>query len=268
MSEDQFLARGFVSDIAAELPRFVRDRSSAAFALTDDLSEALLQIALRGAKTTQSSSMSPNALCVSLLFRSVSSLQAAILVIERGMIAEARLLTRSLIENAFCLAAIHANPEEFQRKLRLDDGGARRSILKLALESGALIDKPDVELRIRDALDQISADARVFSVKALAEMGALSRQYIFYRLLSNDSAHPSATSLLRHLEYDRQSGSWSAFKFGPGSADEVGDTLRLMVINGLAVGIAFTDFVQDFDGNARLAELSERSNRLATNPDA
>ena len=51
------------------------------------------------------------AFLAALLFvRGLSSFQAAILLAERGMIQDARTITRSCFETVFCFGALHKDP--------------------------------------------------------------------------------------------------------------------------------------------------------------
>src|SRR5689334_22729147 len=103
--EDRFLSLGVTRGIAN-----VRAENVEWFKLAVDTNAALMRAAITGTGTVKTTSMAPEAVAVRVVLRSCGTLQGVILLTERGMVAEGRTLARSLIEDAFCLAALVAEP--------------------------------------------------------------------------------------------------------------------------------------------------------------
>nr|GFC58817.1 hypothetical protein [Tanacetum cinerariifolium] len=57
--------------------------------------------------------------------------------------------------------------------------------------------------------------------KGIADMTSLGHTYLYYKFLSDDSSHYSASSLNRHLINEKSTKAWSGYSFGPGSKEEI-----------------------------------------------
>ena len=91
-----FLSAGITNGIAN-----LRAEDADWFKIAEDVNAALMRTVKAAAAAVQTTSMTPEAVAVRVLLRSCGTLQGVILVTERGMVAEGRMLARSLVENAF-----------------------------------------------------------------------------------------------------------------------------------------------------------------------
>ena len=174
---------------------------------------------------------------------------------ERGMVAQGRILTRNLMEDAFAMSALHDNPDKYLALLKEDSEGSRRLQGKFIILQG-LVEKGETFDKLQAAMDALG-NVRPMSPKAIAELGPLHKQYLAYQRLSDDSAHTSARSLDKHVQADAQRTGW-CYKWGAGGAGEIATTLHHAVLAGIPTGVGLTQMLNDKANNERFGDISER----------
>lgn len=162
-------------------------------------------------------------------------------------------MVRCCVEGSICLAALHDNPDEFVRLLKLDDGASRKAQATFILENRLTDDEAELT-RLGDILRSIEG-GRNLPIKELASLGSYSRMYLYYRILSQDSAHISARSLHRHMILNNE--GWTGYQWGPEGPDALSETLNLGTLVVLGLGVALTQIVGDGENNVVFARLSE-----------
>lgn len=196
---------------------------------------------------------SPQAVAVRLLMRTCGNLEAVVVLVCQGLVAEARILARSLIENSFAVAALVEKPVDYVDMLKADSERSRRNqgefILKHMPNSGGDRD------RLRQTIDGIDRSFKLINQKELAIGGAFADQYLGYQRLSDDAAHVSARSLERHVT--RIGGGW-IYRCESGTPEENASTLHYAILAALGVGIGVNEVLGAVACNATYAELSER----------
>jgi hypothetical protein len=246
---------GFLSaDITGAITHF-RAENADWFKIAEDLNTVLMRTAKAATSAVKTTSMTPEAVAVRVLLRSCGTLQGVILLTERGMVAEGRILARGLIENAFCIAALHDNPEAFIEMLKKDSEASRHLQRKFIvaqdlIASGAKRDK------LQAAIDEMEKPA-IMSPKKVAELGPLVKMYLAYQRLSDDAAHPSAKSLDRHVLTDEARTGWK-YIWGPGDQGENATTLHYALLAAISIGVGITQMLKDMDNNAEFGDLSNR----------
>jgi hypothetical protein len=192
-----------------------------------------------------------------LMRAAIAALQGVILLTERGMVAEGRTLARSLIENAFCIAALIAEPAAFMKMLKADSDASRRNQGKFILAE-QLIATAAKRDELQATMEAIDKKAEIMSPKKVAALGPLMRQYLFYQRLSDDAAHPSSRSLHRYMVTDASRSGWSGYKSGAGDQGENAATLHSAILAALPIGVGITQMLKDKDGNAEFGGLADR----------
>jgi hypothetical protein len=143
-----------------------------------------------------------SALCI--LCRSTNHFAAFRLLMENGFIVEARTLVRSCYENLFWLGGLKDKGTDFLDQMEGEDTRGRRAL------SGELLkwwkDREgfeDTSNKLEEFIETLKAKptAKILNEQVAKDAG-LGAAYTMYRVLSNDSAHPSARSLSRHLQID------------------------------------------------------------------
>jgi hypothetical protein len=126
------------------------------------------------------------------------------LLMENGFIVEARTLVRSCYENLFWLGGLKDKGTDFLDQMEGEDTRGRRAL------SGELLkwwkDREgfeDTSNKLEEFIETLKAKptAKILNEQVAKDAG-LGAAYTMYRVLSNDSAHPSARSLSRHLQID------------------------------------------------------------------
>jgi len=225
------------------------------FALAEDVNLALMKAAIFGTENAKSGSMSREAIGTRVGLRSAGTLQGAILLTERGMVAESRMLARSLIEDAFAMAALHDKPDEYIQRIREDSNESRRNQARF-IEAERLLNDNAASLRLKATIEAMDKGA-LLSPKAVAKMGPLTAQYLAYQRLSDDAAHTSARSLDRHVNANATRTAWN-YRWEPGTAEENAATLHSVVLAALPIGIGLTQILEDRASGALFGSLVER----------
>lgn len=242
------------------------------FPLTDDqahvgeLAQALADEARnlgQEAMRLEGAPFDPPVLSALLLLRALDMFEGLLLVANAGLGGVARTLARPVVEAAICIAHLHAHPSDFVAALEGDHDAARLGQAKALLNQRPSSGMASVHRRELDAFasELRAAKPKFLDVGALAGDGAVSSLYLLYRVLSDDAAHVSLTSLGRYL--DREAGSDQA-EIAPDRdrVDDIYATLDQAMRAFMAVCVAHTQIVGDAEGNGRLADLERRMRAL------
>jgi hypothetical protein len=195
------------------------------FELATDLNRILQRAILRLAIPAEDNQQFTATL---LFLRGVTSFQGTVLLTERGATADARTLVRSCVESLFYLGAVLADAA-FVQALVSDDADRRGKLARslLGLPPGSGLEREHIE-RLERFLDELAVsgvEARAVKVFGAAKFAQLEQIYeSYYRGLSNDAAHPSVTSLNRHVKV-KTNGEIKGLHWGP-DAKDVADTIN------------------------------------------
>jgi hypothetical protein len=246
---------GFLGEGTRTSVELVRTENADWFKLADDLNEALMRVALTATTLARTNSMASEAVAVRVLLRSCGTFQGVVLLTERGMVAEGRTLTRSLLEDTFAIAALHDNPDKFMAMLKEDYEASRRLQGKFIIAEKLCTSDANRE-KLRVMVDTMGRESHM-TPKGMAALGPLVTQYLAYQRLSDDSAHVSARSLHRHISVREDLSGWT-YVWGPGSKDENAATLREAILGAIPIGVGITAIIDDKDGNAEFSALADR----------
>jgi len=245
-----FLSAGITNGIAN-----LRAEDADWFKIAEDINAALMRTVKAAAAAVHTTSMTPEAVAVRLLLRSCGTLQGVILVTERGMVAEGRMLARSLVENALCVAALHDDPDTFLKMLKQDSEASRHLQRKFIIAQN-LIDADAKRDKLQAAIDNIGK-SKLMSPKKVAELGPMVNLYLAYQRLSDDAAHLSAKSLDRHVQTNAARSGWN-YKWCTSDQGENATTLHYTILASLAIGIGITQMLKDMNSNAEFSDIANR----------
>jgi hypothetical protein len=168
-------------------------------------------------------------LIISVLFiRAHQSFQATITLIDKGMLADARVVLRSAVEGAIALNVL-ANDGAFDVQLIEEHLHNQRKTARIVLNtpeyrSGcAAADIAQMETTIQEVADKETAAGREFrdiNWAAVAAKHCRDLYDLLYRPLSTDGTHTNINAIHRLLEFDRSSQP-TAIRFGPNTHDMV-----------------------------------------------
>jgi hypothetical protein len=94
-------------------------------------------------------------------------------------------------------------------------------------------------------------------LKAAAEAGNVREAYTLYRLLSTDSAHPSASSLSRHLLHDEETNRFTFCAEPVRDEGDAEDTAELACVALLSVYTGADTILGGTDAGRRLNDVFE-----------
>jgi hypothetical protein len=205
----------------------------------------------------------PKVVALTLLARTMGNFQAAVLLLDNGHIVEARAMARCCWENMFWIASLEKKGDEFIKAMELDDAASRMKRANGLLEwSKAQNQKYDFAERLetfRKGYKEEHGKPDSINHKQAADDGGVGQGYIIYRELSGDAAHPSATSLSRHVTWDGE-GDTAQFTVHALPVDEPGaadDALELACNPLLVVCVAANEIVGGVEAGERLTKLFE-----------
>lgn len=209
---------GFISPDIQDWINKHRNENSDWFRLAENMNRigqqqlALLEIPTDNAKSF---------LIAMLFIRGLSGFQATVILTERGMTTEARTLCRGCFETAFYIGALIKDPE-FVSAMIDDDTSRRKKLANGLLNLQSNPDSLDAALleQFVNNLLQSNFKSSTVQIEDAARRGGLIDIYnVFYRSLSNDSAHPSVTALTRHMGFDETDAINNELPWGPNVSD-------------------------------------------------
>jgi hypothetical protein len=224
-----FNRSGFLQGDDASRIAQVRQRYAAWFAFIDRLNTLAMSVLSREVPKVREE------LYVATLYaRAVSMFQGAVLLSERGMLAEARTLVRACAETAIALGCVRLDPT-FPG--RLDEDHDRDRIA----QANELLRMPETDPNVSPAqradLGRVIAEMsshyhpqrpRKINWADAAVTAAMTDLYFtVYRQTSGDAAHVSLRSLERHVAAD-SSGTPLGFRFHPDTTG-IPDTLSAAI---------------------------------------
>ncbi|OKO86173.1 DUF5677 domain-containing protein [Bradyrhizobium sp. AS23.2] len=181
-------------------------------------------------KFTEAGFADEKALTIALLGRTLSHLKGVILLLEERRIVEARALTRCCVENAFWVAGLREQGNEFAEKMLADEAKRKTSQTQYLFENHPELD-PAIQVRLRTWLQQNenARRGRMLNPKAVSELSDdFGRLYLFYSQLSSDSGHPSMTALSRYAIRSAD-GQFDGIDIEPAVSDEEIDSTYQIV---------------------------------------
>ena len=180
------------------------DRKAAWFAHARALHTAGLAIIREADRMTVGADVrDPKVLALSLLCRTLSNTNGATVLVEAGLIVEARTLTRCCFENLLWIAELADKGAEFVTQMVEDEVASRQGRGRMALSwSERLEEAAPYEKGLRESLERMSAKypkSKPIRYSELGKTQGIDDSYMWYRLLSGDAAHRSLSALSRYF---------------------------------------------------------------------
>lgn len=141
--------------------------------------------------------------------RALQTFEGAVLLAERGMLADAGTLARSVVETTIYLGGL-AVINDFPKQMAAD---SNKHFFKMGTALAELLEKDDdaaaadEAAELRDLLQSSKGNcvgSKSIVIRELAkEVGMDTLFEVVYRQLSGDSAHPTVTTCNRHLVHNQ-----------------------------------------------------------------
>lgn len=252
---------GFLSPAIDGMIPTIRDMHAGWFDLAGKLSElGQTQLQSAGKVTEGLAADDPKTVVVRCFIRALSNFQGVFLLAERGMTIEARTLARGCYETAIWLGAFMEKPDEAMAAMEAAQNHSELSGREAAISafSGHEAMDPDFIAKLEKDVAALRAKQRPkqTNMSDLAKMAGLAEFYPLFKRLSADAAHPSITSLGRHVTPTQADGSVQ-FILGP-DAEGVPEVLGL-ACNALLSALSFVAQLVGPSGHDKtLAHLATR----------
>lgn len=262
--------KGFLSCKLKRYIRRFRREHSEAFALARGLSETAQRLILSVSFPSSDADADAKALTALFLPRATSTFQGVILLSERGMVVEARTLSRACFENAAALsAAAHLKDAIFQKLIAAAEYKKIKLIQDLLAPAAAQYLDEAQRIELNAKLAELTAKKPAkYSVFDMARDGTIVNLYMLYRRLSADAAHPGIDALERYFDPAVRKGT-RTIKWGPAeSGGELADTLLGACAFFLAALTAANDVVGTVQLGDEIGAHFEEYKRLLANEEA
>lgn len=235
--------------------------------LADTLGQTGLDI-LAGAPVTVTEKRFAEAkvLAIMLMSRTLSNFKGVFTLIEKGLVVEARILVRCCFENTFWMAGLHSQGDKFVKKMLHDEMRSRRVRGEMVLSKKLQLSE-DIENRLREQLRAINKkwpDAKSLSPKDVAISGLLRDGYLIYSQLSADAAHPTVTSLHRHVGHHEADGEALIEVVHAPKDEEVIMTLDLACCAMLGACVAVNEILGGTPAGQKLGQIADSFQALTT----
>lgn len=144
-----------------------------------------------------------NLLGAILFMRTIASSQAAVILLEHGLIAQAKSVLRSALESLFALAAIEVKPE-LALPLAQSQEANKRSLADKVLQWENAELKASLSGRASEAelRELVSNKTREFNTAQLADAAGMMDWYRSIYALLSFPAHANVSDLISHLVTD------------------------------------------------------------------
>ena len=235
-----FEDEGFLSEEAGNFIPSIRRDNDALFKLASDVNISLMALIASAAESAKVNLQSPESVAVRLARRAMNSLQSVVILTERGIVAGSRTLARSLLEDAFAMGALVDNPVKFMADYALDH--QRATHRQLQFIASQQFSDVKIRERIEQKLKTVPKGKALLGASDNTKGRPLEKMYLQYMLLSNDSAHPSATSLEHHV-FRADGGAGWHYKWCVADAKVNASTLQIALSAVIAVAIALRDLL-------------------------
>jgi hypothetical protein len=165
----------------------------------------------------------PELVAITVYMRTLTNVQAAVLLLLHGMDVPARIVLRAAMESLFKLKAVERDPNVVNAMLRADDD-FREGFFKNLKEFDSPNVQAELELIAEQPPSEVSQQLKEWgvqklSVKKMAERADLFDLYLTAYPMLSDSAHAGVRDLEQHhLETDGK-GTILAAKNEPGVED-------------------------------------------------
>jgi len=193
-----------------------------------------------------------------LFIKLLADVQAAVLLLERGLPSQARSLLRVAIEALILLGKLSKSYEFVEALIRLGEQQRLRLVRAIQRNPSPDLDSIRSEISediIRD-IEQIVGDISNESLEQWArELGLLQFYDVGYRLFSND-VHSKPRALEHYLEVSGD-GEYAVINWGPQLSNDLeGEFLEAARI--LTVALSFVNAVFTLNIETRITEFTNR----------
>jgi hypothetical protein len=89
---------------------------------------------------TEQGMMHPKILALALLSRTLANLKGVAVLVQKGLVVEARVLARCCYENLFMLGGLHADGTEFAKRMIEDDKAGRKGRIRFSFENEGIFE--------------------------------------------------------------------------------------------------------------------------------
>ncbi|HHN2208083.1 DUF5677 domain-containing protein [Pseudomonas aeruginosa] len=250
---------GFLAPNFEKIEQFVKDLLGEQLVLLRDMNILALEMVESGAELSQGqTSMSPIVISTLAMLRSLENFQAGIILLERGMSVEPKILARCIYENAFCIGAAFKNPIEFSKILKDDNGAAKLAQAKLLMKQEHSMSQITSD-KVRKFIDEAKPLQKqaTINIAKIAESSGFGEFYLYYRVLSGEAMHLSADSLLRHI-FTNEENSWSGFNSALINENELIDSAFYLSNSTMCAILAYNDFINKEPINEKISEIWAR----------
>ncbi|MFS3136166.1 hypothetical protein ACLRDC_12400 [Gluconacetobacter sacchari] len=202
-------------------------------------------------------------LFATLIFcRTITNFKGAIILFQNGLIVEAQTLQRSCFENSLWLRRLAHEGNDFAKSISDDGLCNETSFAKLLMPT---VSDESVAAELREHIYVGSGRKRI-DTKGPGGIDGAEEDYAEFRRLSMSAAHPSSTSLLRHVKMNVETESFEIFVEVPVDEREVVTNVFFTIAAMMHTLNSFTECVSTINGEkirndmaARIVALQEKS---------
>jgi hypothetical protein len=208
----EYFAHGFLSEPLDEVREVVRQRYAGWRSVLISLNEACVTAQHEIPVNVDEAQ---HLLSATYFARTLASTQATVILLECGLLPQAKAVLRSALESLFALAAIEKKPElalplaqsQEANKKALADKMLQWQSEELRVSLFRLIDEPKLR-------EFVSTDASSFNTYQLAEAAGMKDWYLSMYVLLSFPAHALVSDLVSHIVTD-DLGNVTALKNEP-----------------------------------------------------
>jgi Family of unknown function (DUF5677) len=212
----------------------------------------------------------PKVLALALLCRTLGHFKGVFRLLEIDLVVDARTLTRCCFENLFWQGELAEKGATFVEAMVHDEVSSQQSRARLVLawaaeKEGSVPFEEKLKVRM-DQLKERYPKKRPINLADVARQSALKDAYVWFKQLSSDAAHPSGSSLARHVT-KQDDGSFLISVEPVPIEKEVLDTMQFACQALLGVSVGANQIAGPVKAGEQLAPLFEEFLALAKRDD-
>lgn len=202
----------------------------------------------------------PMVFAAALLARTITNHKAVLILLRAGLITEARTLTRSCLENVLWMRRLASEGTNFVDAILDDARQADISFARTLLPAAAFLSNEE-----RKELQQqaMLKGPKKINPSDNADKDEAQSEYLIFKGLSGDSAHPSAKALSRHLPSNAEGYIEEFFVEPPMTAQDFGFTLHFATTALLNAMSLYVNSQPSAEAEAIIEAVGARYNALA-----
>lgn len=216
--------------------------------------------------TSTTGAANQDVLALAILARQIRHHKSTVILLNSGMIVEARSIVRQGWENLFTLAAIATEGDAFLVEMRKTELAAKQArgqfLLKVTKGGDGTVWAQNLRTFLLENKD--AGGSQSLAPKTVAAKGPIEHGYIIYGQLSADASHPTTDALVRHIiKFDENDTQGIEIVVDPpASQKELMETLEFSLSTLVGACVACNQILGGTEADSYISKIADKYTTL------